>query len=372
MNPFDIWSLKFFGNTTEAYLWFFGILLSGLILKRFLSRILTKLLYAIFKKYGKKVGADEFLKLMNRPIQFFILVLIIYFAFDRLVFPREWNLVPDNQFGFRLVLFRIFEASIIFSLIWILIRAIDFIGLIFIARAHKANVVTDAQVVPFIREAIKLMVIGIGFFIVMGIIFNLDVISLVTGLGIGGLAFALAAKETLENLLGSFTIFLDKPFVVGDVVKVGNFEGKVESIGFRSTRIRAVERMIVVVPNKKMTDAELINETERSSRRSSFTIGLTYTTSEKQMKSIISEIRKWLDANSLIEPSPIVRFRTFNSSSMDIQITFFSMTPQIEDFLKLQEEVNFAIMNIVKENEADFAFPTSFVYLKKEENSDID
>src|SRR6185295_11619359 len=106
---------------------------------------------------------------------------------------------------------------------------------------------------------------------------------LIAGLGIGGLALALAAKETIENLFASFTIFLDKPFTIGDLVQVGSVTGKVESIGFRSTRIRTAEKSFVTVPNKKMVDVELENQSERFERRAYFTIGLTYATSNEEM-----------------------------------------------------------------------------------------
>src|SRR6185369_10292037 len=123
------------------------------------------------------------------------------------------------------------------------------------------------QLVPFLREAIKIIIGVFSFFFILGAVFHINIASLIAGLGIGGLAFALAAKETLENLLGSFTIFLDKPFVVGDVVKVGSAEGTIENIGFRSTRIRTLEKTLLTVPNKKMVDAELDNLTERVVRR---------------------------------------------------------------------------------------------------------
>lgn len=345
----------FLGNSFESYLWFFGILLSGFILKKFISRIITRILYSVFKRYGKSVGVESFLKLMNRPFQLFVMILIVYLAFDRLEFPVEWNLVPQHQFGFRLVLFRLFEGAMIFSLLWILVRGIDFAGMIFLARAKRTESFTDDQLVPFAKEAIKVIVAAIGFLILIGVVFNLDIVSLVTGLGIGGLAFALAAKETLENLLGSFTLFLDKPFIVGDYVKVGGVEGKVESIGFRSTRIRAIERMLVVVPNKKMVDAELINETDRLSRRSGSTLVLSNETSEEQLKEIISKIRAMLKQVNLIEANPTVRFRQFGQNSIDVLIVFYALTPKLDDFLILQEEVNFAILKILNDHQVGFA-----------------
>ncbi len=369
MGQINFLSHTFLGNTLESYLWFFGILFFGIILKNFLTKLLTRCVYGIFKRYGKTVGVETFIRLMNRPLQLFIMTLIVYMAFNQLSFPVEWQVGPQHKFGLRLVLFRIFEGVLIFSIIWMAVRAIDFIGMIFMARAGRTENRSDDQLVPFAKEAIKVIVAAIGFLILIGIVFNLDVVSLVTGLGIGGLAFALAAKETLENLLGSFTIFLDKPFIVGDSVKVGNVEGKVESIGFRSTRIRAIDRMIVIVPNKKMTDAELINDTERASRRASFTISLSNQATEEQMRTIIKEIRKRLNNFTLVEPNPTVRFKQVGTSSFDIMVAFFVLSPDMDEYLELMEEVNFEVLKIIKANDVAFATPTSTVYYKGETNT---
>lgn len=366
MSHLNFLKYSFLGNTIESYLWFLGILAVGIILKRFLSKVISRVLYEIFKRYGRSVGAERFIKLMNGPFQLFIMVLILFLAFKQLAFPPEWHVGSGSKFGVRMVVSRLYKGLLIFSIFWILVRLIDFIGMILLSRAKRPASRMDDQLVPFAKEAIKVIVAGIGFLVLIGIVFNLDVVSLVTGLGIGGLAFALAAKETVENMIGSFTIFLDKPFIVGDQVRVGSIEGKVESIGFRSTRIRGLDRMVVIVPNKKMTDAELMNDSERVSRRSSFSIMLSNETSDEQMKAILTGIRTMLTGFQQIEPNPTVRFKTFDENSFDILVVYFATLPLLDEFLALQEEVNFAILKILKENSATFAMPTSTVYTKSE------
>lgn len=158
--------------------------------------------------------------------------------------------------------------------------------------------------------------------------------------------------------------------------EIGAIEGRVETIGFRSTRIRGLDRMIVIVPNKKMTDAELMNDSERISRRARFSIELSNETSAEQMKTILGDIRKMLSGFDQIEANPTVRFKEFDSNSFDILVIYFAMLPLMEDFLSLQEEVNFAILKILKDNNASFAMPTSTVYTKVNQslitNSDSD
>ena len=128
------------------------------------------------------------------------------------------------------------------------------------------------------------MVVIFGVLIILGNIFGIEITALAAGLGIGGVAVALASKESLENLLGSFTIFFDQPFTVGDIVTVGNITGLVEKVGFRSTRIRTFDKSLVSVPNKKMVDADLDNLGKRDVRRVKFYLGLTYDTKIDQIK----------------------------------------------------------------------------------------
>lgn len=346
---------QFLGNTVTNYLLCVGILLIGFIFKRFISSLLIRLLYFIFRKYGRSVGWEQFTRLTNRPFQLLFMVILVYFAIQRLAFPAEWRMAEANEFGLRMVLYKGFLTMMVFSAFWVVVRLIDFVFLINIERARNDLKRSDDQVLPFLKEAVKVVIAGIGFLGVISVAFNLDVVGLVAGLGIGGLAFALAAKETLENLLGSFTIFLDKPFSVGQLVKVGAVEGKVESIGFRSTRIRPADQTLVTMPNKKMVDAEVINESYRLKRKSVFTFALSLRTTEEQMEQILSGIRHELHLHERVQDELIqVSFRNITSSSLEIFVSFFVLSPLMEDFLLIQEEINFKILGLIRNAGASF------------------
>ena len=362
----DYLNQVFLGNTLSDYLISLGILIGGLILKKYISNFLSWILYRCFRRYGKTVGIKKFLELLSSPFGFILLIAVFYAAFNRLSFPGEWALVSEQDFGLRFIIQQLFEGIIIFAITWYLIRVVEFIGLVLAARASLTETKMDDQFVPFAKSALKIIVAGLGFIVMLSAVFNLNVVSILTGLGIGGLAFALAAKETLENLLGSFTIFLDKPFKIGDLVKVGEVEGYVEGIGFRSTRIRALDRTLVTVPNKKMVDFELMNDTEREVRRAKFIVGLTYSTSSDQLRQVMQEISEAINAHPLTEPDPVVRFVEFGSSSLNILVLFLSRTPEIGDFTKVKEDINFQIMDIVQRNDCEFAFPSSTIYLSKD------
>ena len=176
----------------------------------------------------------------------------------------------------------------------------------------------------------------------------------------------MASKESLENLLGSFTIFFDQPFTVGDIVIVGSITGKIEKVGFRSTRIRTFDKSLVTVPNKKMIDAELDNLGLRSVRRVKFNIGLTYETSSDQIKAIVKDIQEMIHKHEKTNNEGRVRFQEFGASSLDIMVLYFVDSPRWEDLIDVKEDVNYKIIEIVKKHKSEFAFPSRTIYLQKE------
>ena len=152
----------------------------------------------------------------------------------------------------------------------------------------------------------------------------------IPGLGIGGIALAMASKESLENLLGSFTIFFDRPFTVGDMVTVGSVTGVVEKVGFRSTRIRTFDKSIVTVPNKKMIYAELDNLGIRPVIRVKFNLGLTYDTTIEQIKAIVADIQDMINQHEKTDQEGKVRFQEFGSSSLDILVIYYVDSPKFD------------------------------------------
>jgi len=355
----------FLGNAVENYLWVLGILLVGVIFKKIISKLFSIILYRIFKRYSGTVTAQEFHDLLKKPFSFFFLLIIGFIAFDHLTFPVDWKLGPEEKFGLRMVIQKVYQSCVIFSITWIFLRIVDFFGLILIYRASKTETRVDDQLVPFFKDGIKIFIVILSFFFMLGVVFNVNIVTLIGGLGIGGLAVALAAKETLENLFGSFTIFLDKPFIVGDHIKVGNIQGHVEKIGLRSTRIRTLDKSLVTVPNKKVTDAEMENITERSFWRCRQEIGLVYRTSTADFQKIISQIKSVLDTHEKIREGSSVNFDNFGNSALGILIVYFVRTSDGDEFIRVKEAVNFRIFEIVRSNNSDFAYPTTSVYLEK-------
>lgn len=365
MNFPELLSQTFLGNTVRDYLILVALILLGFIFLRYLSRLLSNFLYRFIEKYAEGIPKEKFYEKLYSPLAWFVMLVIIYSATSHIEFPEEWNLAPTEKFGLRMIIERLYQLFTICSIAWILLRIVDFVGMILLKKAEKTESKQDDQMVNFAMEAIKIIVVIFTVFIILGTVFNANVGSLVAGLGIGGLALALAAKESLENLLSSFIIFLDKPFVVGDSVTVGNISGTVEKVGFRSTRIRTLEKSFVTLPNRKMVDAELDNLTLRTFTRAKFMIGILYNTPEDKIKNIVSDIQKILDDHPHTNQDGTVRFFEFGESSLNILVQYFVDTVDWKVYMKVREDMNYKIAEIVKRHGSDFAFPTRTVLIEK-------
>lgn len=355
----------FLGNTLEDYCWFTGWLLLSLLFQRYVSKLLSRFIHRLLRKHTQEINPDDFVRLLSSPIRLFIFISMFYVACSHIQFPAEWDLAPKEQFGIHKILHTLYQLVFGFSAIYIVLRFIDCLGLILLKKAEKTESKQDDQLVPFARDIVKVFIGLLGILIVLSTVFHINVGSLVAGLGIGGLAIAMASKETLENLLGSFTIFADKPFTVGDMVTVNGITGVVENVGLRSTRLRTLEKSFVTIPNKKMIDSELDNLTLRTFRRVNFNIGVTYDTSIEQVKAIVTDIQRFLDEHPHTNQEGVVKFFAFGNSSLDILVNYFIDTMDWSTYLNVREEINFKIMEIVAQHKSSFAFPSTSVYIEK-------
>ena len=361
----EILDTIFFDNTIRQYCWFALIIIIGVIFKNIISRLSSRLMFRFFKKYSTEISIGKFFEYLQKPTSLFFLLVFIYVGSSQLRFPEYWDLAPSNEFGIRMIIEKSFLILVISSVIWICLKLADVFGFIILKKAEKTREKSDNQIILFMTEMLKIVIIVIGIFLILGTVFNLNIGSLIAGLGIGGLAVALAAKETLENLIGSFTIFLDKPFAVGDFVKAGDVSGVVEKIGFRSTRLRTVEQSCVSVPNKKMVESELDNLSLRTQQRANFTLSLKYDTSSEQIKNILDDIRTLLSNNSMCGEDNVARLTGIGLSAYEIMVIYFVNTADYFRYLEIKEEINFNILDIVKRHKAAFAFNTTAVFVEK-------
>ncbi|TPE42733.1 mechanosensitive ion channel family protein [Pontibacter mangrovi] len=358
---------EFLGNTVGEYLLTAAILLFGYIFKTLFSRLISGLVYKLGNRFWQEADLAEFRRLLIQPLEVLLFLVFLYLAFQVLDYPVKPDDLQEGDPFLKTFLFRTYQVFIIVALTWVLLRFIDFVGLVFTYRTQKTASKLDDQLVPFFKDFTKVIVVIFSFLVMLGSVFGVNVTGLVAGLGVGGLAVAFAAKESLENLLASFTIFLDKPFMAGDLVQVGDLIGVVEKVGFRSTRIRTLEKSFVTVPNKLMIDKPLDNLTLRTFRRAKFDVTLTYDTSSAQLRAITRDIQAYLDQHPRTNQDGRVRFLNLGPHSKDVMVQYYVDTMDWNEFIDIKEEINYKIVEIVESHGAEFAFPTQTVYLQKPE-----
>lgn len=195
--------------------------------------------------------------------------------------------------------------------------------------------------------------------------FGYNINGLLAGLGLGGLAVALAAQDTVSNLFGCVIIVVDKPFEINDWIQTSEIEGIVEEISFRSTRIRTFQNALVSMPNSKLSSSTITNWSKMEKRKLRFYINLTYSTTPQQIKVISQRIVDYLNSvNEIEKNSASVFFETMSSSSLDLRVDCAVSKVPINEFLEVREKVNYAVMNIVEEEKAGFAFPSQSIYIE--------
>jgi MscS family membrane protein len=358
-------SEEFLGNTMSAYLWAAAILLFGFIFKTLLSKVITGIIFKLVKRFADEEGQISLKRFLIQPLEMVVFLVFLFLAVNVLRFPTGFG-GPILQIS----LFRIYQIFIIAAITWVITRFIDFVGMMFQRRASHTTSKLDDQLVPFFKDFTKVLVYIFAFLVVLGSVFGVNVAAIVASLGVGGLAIAFAAKESLENLLASFTIFLDHPFVIGDLVEVDGITGVIEKIGFRSTRIRTLEKTFVTVPNKSMIDKPLNNLSLRTFRRVQFDVNLTYNTSSAQIKAITTELQEFIDNHPQTNQDGRIRFQNLGASSKDVMVLYFVEALDWNEFINIKEEVAYKIVEVVERQGADFAFPTQTLHVYKEQRQD--
>jgi MscS family membrane protein len=276
--------------------------------------------------------------------------------------------VPVEHFLIQAV-----QALLVFSLVWLTFRLVDIGSHWSSQRLSEGGQVAAISMLPLARKGAKLFLAALGVLAVLQNI-GLNVTALIAGLGVGGLAIALAAQQTIENLFGGMTLVVDQPVRVGDFCRFdGDKVGTVEAIGLRSTRIRTLDRTVVTVPNGDFAQMKLETFAARDRIRLIHRIGLRYETTPEQLRYVLVELRRMLYSHPRVleEPSR-VRFVGFGSSSLDLEIFAYVDTTDFNDFLGVQEDVMLRMMDVVESAGTGFAFPSQTVYLGRDGGLDAE
>ncbi|QYM79171.1 mechanosensitive ion channel family protein [Horticoccus luteus] len=347
----DLFNVRSSGNTIAHYV-IAGLLLIGSFLLR---RVVTDLIFHHLKKVAARTKTtldDKLFPALETPTATLISVAGMVAALKVL----KLSVATDNTIGYA--------STIAFSLVilWGVLRAFNAV----LDHAREIALQRQLGIAAFLPWIKKTLLAVFGVFGALLIIQSLgyDVKTLLAGLGLGGLAFALAAQDTLANVFGSVVVATDQPFKIGEFVKIGNNLGLVEDIGLRSTRLRAADKSLVVIPNKSVASEAITNLSRFTQRRFEQVIGLTYDTRPEQMEAIIAEVRRLILAEAEIDPASVmVFFRDFNASSLDLWIVYMTKSPDFAKAMALKQRLNLAFMRAVYAEGLSFAFPTQTVVL---------
>lgn len=329
-----------------------------------LRKIMVKYVIGFLNKLASKTKTsldDQIINAIKVPARFITVVLGIYLALRILQLDGE-----TGDFLSHTV-----RSAIAFSIFWAAYRASSTISIFLTKLTEKTGTEIDNILIHFLQNSLKVLIIVIGIIVIIQE-WNYDVAGLLASLGLGGLAFALAAKDTASNLFGGITIMLDKPFAIGDWIKTPNVEGIVEEIGFRSTRVRTFAQALVTIPNTLVTNDPVINWSKRGKRRISFRLGVTYDTTTEQMKECVKQIRYMLENHPKVSSDTIfVYFENFGESALNIFIYLFAETVIWQEFLEIQEDINLKIMGIIEKLGLSIAFPSQSLYIEQPDLSNL-
>ena len=327
------------------------------ILFRCLSQSLAYMTIKIFKprtKNKKAIRNNAFYK----PLKVFYVVLGIYIA---LVFVRQPLDTSEWINGWIDQLFKI--AIIILSANGIA-NSLTTNNCLVTKLKDRMNPEVEDSMLNFILKAIRgLIYVIAGFMIITDLGFNLN--GLVAGLGIGSVVITLAAQDTAKNLFGGLVIFLDKPFVVGDWIEVEDYEGTVEDITFRSTRVRTFENSVVNIPNAVIANDSIINWSRMEKRRNKVNLCLDLDTPLEKVQIVQKRIKELLvQHDDVIDDTIIVRFDNITDNGINLLVCSYTNSLDYSSFLEEKEKINFKIMQILREENVELAYDTKTVFVK--------
>jgi MscS family membrane protein len=331
------------------------VLFVALLLKRILAHLFTKPLSRAAEKTASQMD-DLLLKNLKKPAELLVVIVGLYVSLTILQLPTK----PTDlaQLGKNVV-----QGLFMFDVAWGCYNMVALLEHWLHHWAQRTESTLDDHLVPFIRKTLRVFIVVLAFmFLVQNLGYSIS--GLLASLGLGGLAVALAAKDSLSNIFGSIMILLDRPFTIGDWIKAGSMEGVVEEIGFRSTRIRTFAKTMITVPNSVLMNMSIDNFSQMPKRRIKLTVGVTYDTTPAQMRQAVAAIRKLLREHPAIHQDFfLVNFTDFGASSLDIMVYCFTTSTVWGEYLDSREDICLKIMETLEELGLEIAFPSQTLYL---------
>lgn len=344
----DVFGLKFWQVLALSL-----VLVVGLVVRKIIEYIVKARIRNLVENLGQR-WAIRLVDVFASPGATVVMAILLRIAHPHLALPAAVAVAIE-------VAVRI---MVTFSVVWSIYRLVDVIAERMAEKAARTDSKLDDQLVPLVRKALKIVTVVAGTLFVLQNL-SVNVGSLLAGLGIGGVAVALAAKDTVANFFGSIMIFVDRPFQIGDWVVISGVEGIVEEVGFRSTRIRTFYNSLVTVPNAKFTEASIDNYGQRHYRRTYVTLNVTYDTTPSQMQAFVEGIRAIIASNEFTRKDYYeVHMSGFGASSLDVMVYFFFKVPSWSEELRQRHNVFLEIMRLARDLSISFAFPTQTLHVE--------
>ncbi len=329
-----------------------GAILGGLLVGRVLVRVVRAALDRVARR-SENQWDDAVVAAMAAPAS-----LVLAAQALRLTIP--WLPLEPAGAGLLVSAVAIVTAA---CMLWISFGAIDLVVGALGRRPWAVERPATRSLLAIVGRFAKVFVVALGAIAVLAYL-GVSVASLIAGLGIGGLALALAAQKTIENLFGTLSLGIDQPLREGDFVRVDGDVGTIETIGLRSTRLRTLDRTLVTIPNGRLADQRIESFTARDRLRMACTLGLVYATTADQLRRTLAGLEDALRGHPKIWPDAVVvRFKQFGESSLDIEVMAWFQTFDWSEFQQIRQDMLLAFMDVVERNGTSFAFPTRTVHL---------
>ncbi len=339
-------------------LWQYAASLIYIFLAFYISKVLDFLTRVWLKKWAEKTPNkfdDLLLNLLNGPIK--IIAFIIFLRIGLEVF--SWPAIV------QMILSKGFTIVVAWTVTYVALKFVDLVLSYWRQRARpETDRAFDEQLFPIIRKSLKVFIAVVAILVTLDNI-GVNITAAIASLSIGGLAIGLAAQDTLANLFGAVSVFVDKPFRIGDHIQLTNVEGTVEAIGMRSTRVRNLDGHLITVPNKTMGNATITNVSLRPTIKTVMNFGLTYDTSTEKLKRAV-QILEEIYRNHPETQDLIVSFNKFADSALNIQVVHWWKGTDGKACLMAMHEMNFKVKELFEAEKLNFAFPSQTVYLKQD------
>jgi MscS family membrane protein len=349
----------FLGIQLWQYISALAIIFAGFIFKRFLEVVVVRWLYRLFSKTPMRYD-EMVIEALGKPLFALVIVGCIHLA----VFVLSIH-IQLQAFDLHDLLQKTYLVAMGVVAAWAAYRLVDVFAAYLDDLAAGEDTSLKGQFLPLIKQGLRIFTVIVGGLTILATL-DVDVIGLLAGLGVGGIAIALAAQDSVGNVIGTINVLVDRPFKVGDWIIVGDkVDGMVEEIGFRSTKVRTWPKTQMSIPNKVLATEIIDNWSRMPKRRVKMTVGVTYQTTPEQMEELLRRIRQVLAEDEGVDQDfSLVRFTDFGPSSLDVFLYYFTKSIKWNDHLAVRERVNLNIMRVIADLNLSIAYPTRTLHIE--------